>query len=143
MLCKNKEEKVLNSEARKIRDILITYFSQNKIVEIISNIIDESYIVNFKSIRAKKFLNKNQPLFLLIIDWDKMNEKYTIKPKELIVNFKLSVIRNEIILPLVESLPCEISKEVIESLDIIVSSIFVIRVNSEEYDSECKIRLFI
>lgn len=115
------------------RDIL-SYLNIEKFITEVSKIVEESQLFDFRSITAKMFIDKKQPVFIL----KALDEELLSKTVEEVNNVLISEIISKISVLLTDCLfnnkdNVEIFEGVPEEMkEFIISSIYVIRSNLKE-----------
>lgn len=152
------DDATFDREYTKVKKTIFNYFSKNGITDKLTDLIDNSEFVEFKSVRSKKFLNKHRPTFLILIKWEMLEKFYEGTPiptdENSLITSKVTMIQELLLTPLMSSmgrniiakekdvLLGEISSDLKDLERFIVSSIFTVDVDGLQKDSICSLRLF-
>lgn len=84
----------LIENVNKVKKHLISYYSKEDLVDTIKELIDNSDNIKFKNKRAKKFININTPVFMIMVK--DINED-DFRKEDKLIQFMSNTIYDEII----------------------------------------------
>ena len=148
------EDAVLNAYA-KVKRVAFSQFSARRMVEELKKRVDESNCVEWVNEAARRRINMERPMLLLIFKWDAAMAAY---PKQAgdgtVESWKASVLTDEVAAPAMgqvrDALKDAVDKGLIhplteaeqEALDHLMTSIFMINAGPEKADAEVMLRVF-
>lgn len=71
----SEEDKRDINDIEEVKKVLSAYLDKNKLIKKFIEIIENSDIIDFKNERSKKFIDSRRPMFNLVIDFKKIQEK--------------------------------------------------------------------
>ena len=93
------EDREFLEKYQRVRRALRQFFKEEKLTEVIINLIEQSDCIYFTSNRSKKYLDYSDPTFNVSVNWDKAIVKYPGKFKidNDVGDWKIQVLRSEVL----------------------------------------------